>query len=289
MVNLGRIGHFFQADTPALIASGAMASPKFSVTDRLADAAFGAQPQLWPLPTATTAQERWLRAVAAGGQGHYGSALHELDQIIRGGAPGSTLSLAHSTRASFLRQLGGHDLARGWDGRAWMVADGPEAGVDALVGLAADALGVGRLAASARLLQRAGELLGPAARPRAAVRLGWVAAELAMAGGDGAAAVAHAERAVEKADTLGSARHTVKSQVVLSAALCCAGRLDAAREVADAAFAETDRFGLIPLRWALGCLLADIGSTTHSAPQVAAIRDAAADTVRRGGGVWSRR
>lgn len=266
-----------------------MASPKSTVTALLAAAAFGAQPQLWPLPTATTPDERWLRAVAAGGQGHYGSALHELGQIIRSGQRGKTLSLAHSTRASFLRQLGGHDSARGWDGRAWVLADDSEAGVDALVGLAADALGVGRLAASASLLQRAGELLDSAAPPRLEVRLGWVAAELAMAGGDGAAAIAHAEAAVERADALGSARHTVKSQVVLSAALCCAGCLDTAREVADAAFAETARFGLIPLRWALGCLLADIGSTTHSAPQVAAIRDDAADTVRRGGGVWSRR
>lgn len=266
-----------------------MASPKSTATTLLADAAFGAQPQLWPLPAATTPSERWLRAVAAGGQGRYGSALHELGQIIRGGQRGQTLSLAHSTRASFLRQLGGHDAARGWDGRAWVLADDPEAGVDALVGLAADALGVGRLAASARLLQRAGELVDSAAPRRLEVRLGWVAAELAMAGGDGTAAIAHAERAVEMADTLGSARHTVKSQVVLSAALCCAGRLDTARDIADAAFAETARFGLIPLRWALGCLLADIGSTTHSAPQVAAIRDDAADTVRRGGGVWSRR
>lgn len=289
IVNRGRIGHFFQTGTPALIASGAMASPKSTVNARLADAAFGAHPQLWPLPPATTPRERWQRAVAAGGQGRYACALHELDQIIRAGASGSALSLAHSTRASFLRQLGGHDLARGWDGRAWVVADDPEAGVDALVGLAADALGVGRLAASARLLARARGVLDSAAPPRLPVRLGWVAAELAMAGGDGAAAVEHAERAVEAADTLGSARHTVKSQVVLSAALCCAGRLDAAREVADAAFAETDRFGLIPLRWALGCLLADIGSTSHSASQVVAIRDAAADTVRRGGGVWSRR
>ena len=266
-----------------------MASPKSPVIAALADAAFGAQPQLWPLPSATTPHERWLRAVAAGGQGHYSSALHELDEVIRAGQRGPTLSLAHSTRASFLRQLGGHDLARGWDGRAWVLAEDPEAAVDALVGLAADALGVGRLAASARLLQRAGELLDSAHSPRVPVRLGWVAAELAMASGDGDTAVAHAERAVERADTLGSARHTVKSQVVLSAALCCAGRLDTAREVADAAFAETARFGLIPLRWALGCLLADIGSTTHSAPHVAAVRDAAADTVRRGGGVWSRR
>lgn len=273
-----------------MIASGAMASPKSAVTALLADAAFGAQPQLWPLPTADTAHERWLRAVAAGGQGRYGSALYELDQIIRAGQRGPTLSLAHSTRASFLRQLGGHDQARGWDGRAWALADDdPEADLDALVGLAADALGVGRLALSARLLQRAGGLLDAAAPPRSSVRLGWVAAELAMAGGDGAAAVLHAERAVASADTLGSARHSVKSQVVLSAALCCAGRLEAARETADAAFAATAEFGLVPLRWALGCLLADIGSTTHSAAQVAVIRDDAADTVRRGGGVWSRR
>jgi hypothetical protein len=71
--------------------------------------------------------------------------------------------------------------------------------------------------------------------------------------------------------------------------MCCAGRFDDSREIADAAFAATHRSGLVPLRWALGCLLADIGSTTHSAQQVVAIRDAAADTVRRGGGVWSRR
>ncbi|MCF6385697.1 hypothetical protein L2K20_01835 [Mycobacterium sp. MBM] len=267
-----------------------MASPKSSVSDRLADAAFGTRPQLWPLPVARTARDRWLRAVASGGQGRYGVALHELDHIIRTGPSAPMVSLAYSTRASFVRQLGGHDRARGWDGRAWLLAgDDPEAGADALIGLAADALGVRRLAASERLLQRAGALVDPGAAPRQAVRLGWVAAELAMAGGDGAAAVAHAENAAALADTFGSARHTVKSQVVLAAALCCAGRLDASRDVADAAFAQTARLALIPLRWALACLLADIGSATLSTPQVIAARDAAADTVRRGGGVWSRR
>lgn len=267
-----------------------MASSKTPVTACLTEAAFGADPQLWPLPAASAPHDRWLRAVAAGGQGHYGSALAELDEIVRTERPCPTISLAHSTRASFLRQLGGHDLARRWDGRAWTLAGAdPEAGGDALVGLAADALGVGRLAASSRLLQRARELLDASAPPRQPIRLGWVSAELAMADGDGATAVVHAEGAVGLADTLGSIRHAIKSQVVLSAALCCAGRLDDARKIADAAFAETARSGLVPLRWALGCLLADIGSTTHSAQQVVAIRDAAADTVRRGGGVWSRR
>ena len=107
--------------------------------------------------------------------------------------PGSaTASLAQSAQASFLRQLGWHDRARGWDGRALAVAgDDPEGRGDALIGLAADALGVGRFAASAEALGRAKGLLGDGP-PRLAVRLAWVSAELAMATGDGAAAVAHA-------------------------------------------------------------------------------------------------
>jgi hypothetical protein len=44
---------------------------------------------------------------------------------------------------------------------------------------------------------------------------------------------------------------------------------------------------MIPLRWALACLLADIGSATHSVQEVAAIRDESADTVRSRGGVWA--
>jgi hypothetical protein len=43
---------------------------------------------------------------------------------------------------------------------------------------------------------------------------------------------------------------------------------------------------MIPLRWALACLLADIGSAMRSAAEVVAIRDESADAVRRRGGVW---
>lgn len=261
-----------------------------TTTTCLAEAAFGSHPDLWPLPAATSQRDLWLRAVAAGGQGRYGSALADLAELRRTARPGPLLSLTYSTRASFLRQLGGHDAARGWDGHAWVVAgEDAEAGVDALVGLAADALGVGRLALSARLLARAGRLLDDAGPARLPVRVQWVSAELNMAGGDGAAAVGHAERSVALAAGLGSPRHAVKSSVVLAAALCCAGRLDQARRVAEDAFAETDRFGLLPLRWALACLLADIGSSAYPLADVVAVRDAAADTVRRRGGVWSRR
>jgi hypothetical protein len=253
----------------------------------LANAAFGGDPGRWPLPAAATPHELWLRAVVAGGQGRYGTALTDLAGVSRLQSGGPLVSLAHSTRASFLRQLGWHDRARGWDGKAWALAgDDVEAGADALIGLAADALGVGRFAASATALGRARGLLTEAAPPRLPVRLAWVSAELAMARGDGATAVGHAEHAVDLAVALGSARHAVKSDVVLAAALCSARELERSRRLADAALQATERLGIIPLRWALACLLADIGSGTHSAGEVVGIRDESADTVRRCGGVW---
>jgi hypothetical protein len=251
------------------------------------NAAFGDDPGRWPLPAATTPGELWLRAVAAGGQGRYASALADLSVLYRG-PRGPVMSLAHSTRASFLRQLGWHDRARRWDGRALSLADSDiEAGADALIGLAADALGVGRFAASERALGRAADLMTESAPARLRVRLAWVSAELAMVRGQGATAVGHADRAVEEAAGLGSARHAVKSQVVRAAALCSAGDLDRSRQVAVAALEDTGRLGMIPLRWALACLLADIGGEACSPAQMALIRDESADTVRLRGGVWA--
>ncbi|MGZ6778225.1 MAG: hypothetical protein ACXVGO_04425 [Mycobacterium sp.] len=251
----------------------------------IGNAAFGDDPGRWPLPAARSAEELWLRAVAAGGQGRYANAYADLSEVRRAHRVGRLASLAHSTQASFLRQLGWHDTAKGWDGRAAAAAGGdPEAMTDALIGLAADALGVGRFASSAAALDRAHGLLdsGP---PRLRVRLAWVSAELAMATADGATAVSHAERACELSAALGSARHRVKSEVVLAAALCSDGRLDRSRAVADAALGVAQRLGLVPLSWALACLLAEIGSGNHTADEVVGIRDASADTVRRRGGV----
>ncbi|KZS62058.1 hypothetical protein [Mycobacterium ostraviense] len=265
-----------------------------SIESRLADAAFGSSPGSWPLPTATTPRQLWLRAVAAGGQGRYGSAYTDLELLRRRVPAGRLASLAHSTQGSFLRQLGWHTLARGWDGRAMALAEAdPEARADALIGLAADGLGVGRFAVSATLLTRADTVLDAAGLPadvanRLAVRRGWVAAELAMASGEAATAVDHAEEAVELARVMagGSARHLVKSEVVLAAALCSAGAAERARGVGEEALVATGRLGLIPLRWALACLLIDIGSVTFSTRQLREIRDICADQVRRAGGTW---
>jgi len=266
-------------------------------TATLVRAAFGDGPGTWPLPAASTPRQLWLRAVASGGQGRYGNAYADLAALRRTPAVPRLVSLAHSTQGSLLRQLGWHTLARGWDGRALALAGADaEARADALIGLAADGLGVGRFAAAARLLTRADAALLPAelstdTGERLAVRRRWVGAELAMATGDGGAAVRLAEEGVELARAMSTAsvRHHVKSDVVLAAALCSAGATERARSVAQAALEATGQYGLIPLRWALACLLIDIASVTVSALQLrelSDIRDICASQVRHAGGTW---
>ncbi|RUP28036.1 MAG: hypothetical protein EKK51_25365 [Mycolicibacterium sp.] len=273
-----------------MTATGTTPPPVDQPSGRLRVAAFGNDLRCWPLPKAYSSEELWLHAVAAGGQGRYAAAFADLDTLARQ-SRGPLLSLARSTRASFLRQLGWHRVARVADGRAWaLVADRPdaaEARADALVGLAADALGVGRFGVAHRLLERAAVDTENSGVPRQRVRLAWVGAELAMVSGHGEESVALAERAVGLVGDLDSPRHAVKTDVVYSAALCSAGRFDESRRVADAALERTQQFGLVPLTWALGCLLSDIGSAKRSPDEMAQIRDAAAATVRNRGGRWA--
>lgn len=254
----------------------------------LANSAFGTDPGRWPLPSASTGDEHWFRAVAAGGQGRYAAARAELDAVASAGGP--IASLASSTRASFLRQLGWHAAARGWDGRALAAAGrDPEARADALIGLAADALGVARFALSARLLECAIDVVVAGCPERLPVRWAWVSAELAMVTGRGDDAVGHAERAVALAGESGSTRHAVKSAVVHAAALCSTGARDAAREVADTAIRHAQDAGLIPLTWALSCLLGDVGSAVYDADEIADLRARSADLVQFRGGAWAQR
>ncbi len=264
-------------------------------------AAFGAGVPQWPLPAASTPHELWLRAVAAGGQGHYASAHADLAALRRQFRPecasepsepgpqalGSLGSLAHSTAGSLMRQLGWHDVARRWDGIALRLAGADvQARGDALVGLAADALGVGRFTTSAALLAGARQVCGGPARQE--VRLEWVSAELAMMSGDGVGAVRHARRAIDLAAAVSSVRHQIKSEVVLAAALCSAGQLNEARAVADPALMAAERSGLVPLRWAVASLLSGIGSAGRTAEEIAAARDEAADLIKHRGGVFAR-
>ena len=67
-----------------------------SVESVIPAAAFGDGPGRWPLPAPATPHELWLRAVAAGGQGRYGSAYADLAALLGAAPPDRLSSLAHS-------------------------------------------------------------------------------------------------------------------------------------------------------------------------------------------------
>ncbi|MBF6465047.1 hypothetical protein IU427_07590 [Nocardia beijingensis] len=286
-----------------MFAPAPFADPHVAV---LAEAAFGADPgrAAADLPPASDALGGWYRAVVLGGQGRYAAARAELRRVCNHSRDPVLLSLAGSTEGSFLRQLGWHERAAAFDGRAAAVilaADPgteatavggapPEPGAylpgradaicDALTGLAADALGTGRLALAARLLRRsasAARQYGAGWRP--AIRLGWVSAETALATGDFESAAEHAAGALELADRSPSVRHQVKSRLLVAAADVARDARGASGVSAEDVAAQCREHGLLPLRWA--CAMLRAGSGTENAAVEAA--ECAAVIARAGG------
>lgn len=222
---------------------------------------------------------RWTAAVALGGQGRYAAAATLLEELVRN--PRTPVAIrAHAlvTRASHLRQQGGHARAARVDGQALGLAvvgsagaaaglppPGVDLGVDlgsaradALVGLAADALGRGDLGASDRLLTSA-DAWAVGWRPR--VRLRWVRAEVALARGDLDTAARESAAALAGAAAAGSHRHVVKSRllVAVTARLRAADptALTAALADLDGVAAHAADAGLVPLHWAASLAAAD--------------------------------
>lgn len=136
--------------------------------------------------------------------------------------------------------------------------DAAGAKADALLGLAADNLALGRLAAARRLAELAA---AADSRWRATVRGGWVGAEIALAAGQGADAVPHARRAFETAQARGARRHVVKSGIVLAVALSAAGAPDH-RKISDDlvgnAMATAEECELLSLSWPAALVAADL-------------------------------
>lgn len=264
----------------------------------LAAAAFGAEPGIAAadLPIASSATEHWHRAVVLGGQGRYAAARAELSRIDS--TDPVLHSLAHSTAGSLLRQLGWHARAAVANGRAVALilptadrsgasdaaATGPDrtdALCDALTGLAADALGTGRLTLAARLLQRSRTVSNPAtANWRVRIRWHWVSAETALAGG--APALADAEAALALAEQAPSVRHRVKSRLLVAAAAAGAGDRDRALALAETVAAQCREHGLLPLRWASAMLRAGLADSAAASAEA----EACAETIARRGGCF---
>ncbi|KAA9152576.1 hypothetical protein FPZ12_036700 [Amycolatopsis acidicola] len=235
--------------------------------DELRRVAFGDLPALGleALSVAVTGppRSRLIAAIVLGARGCYAAAATVLHELGRGADP-VVASLALSTFASHRRQLGGHAAAFGPDAAALKLVvdlrggedrdglDAAGARTDALLGLAADNLGVGRLSVSRRLLARAEPECW-----RSRVRLGWVTAETELASGNAEAALEPAERALKLATEAGARRHVVKSQLVLAAALGATGDRDRACPLVEEALGVTDEFELRSLSWPAGLLAAE--------------------------------
>jgi hypothetical protein len=236
------------------------------VEAELRRAAFGDAPDLdvWAALSAASPRVRWLAAVVLGGQGHYAAAAtvldalrHDPDPVIR--------SLSLSTRASHLRQLGAHRLARPLDGAALALLrttaggdpdgiDAAGARTDALLGLAADSLGAQRLGEARRLLARV-----ETQSWRSAVRQGWVTAEVELASGRAYAAVAPAEEAYGVATSRNALRHELKSALVLGTSLVVWGTPDGLNrgvELVECELNHSATKGLHPLIWPSALVLA---------------------------------
>lgn len=258
----------------------------------IAACAWGPDPGMWPLPAVDDARDRWYRAVAAGGQGRYSAGVAQLDSLSTSESLSEVLrSSIASTRASWLRQVGSHEVAARFDGIAVASvglgeAQDPsvlEAQCDALTGLAADRLGVGRFAESDSLLTRCESILDRDERApqlwRCRLRARWVRAELAMMSGEGASAVRYALDARELATDIVSLRHRIKTDLVLGAAYCSIGDVDRGRDAAYEVLDACAEAGLVPLRWAAAMLLGGLGDTVTASP---IIDECSATLARRG-------
>ena len=158
-----------------------------------------------------------------------------------------------------------------------------DAACDALTGLAADALGTGRVELAVRLLGRSRRLLDDGRdRRRLWVRWLWVSAETALARGDAVSAVSAAEAALVAAEEGPSVRHRVKSRLLVAAAALAVGDVNRAGGSAEAVAVESAENDLLPLRWACAMLRAGLPGA-DSAEAENEIVECVTAITRRGG------
>jgi hypothetical protein len=166
-------------------------------------------------------ESRWLRSYVAAARGDFVRAERDLRAMFSA-TSGRDVPVA-VTLGSVLRQTGRHGEARTVERAALASAPGGAARVHLLIGLAADAVGLGELPQVDTVLRR---LRPPVAGGwRAAVRLRWVRCERDLLAGRPAAAAVHARRALAIADRARARRHVAKSKLFLGVALLeAAGR-----------------------------------------------------------------
>ena len=222
----------------------------------------------------------WLLGVCLGAAGRYGAAMTVLEPLANSApeAPDRRLfaSLAGATLGSISRQLGRHAEGRAIDERALELAgDAPEARFDAVLGLAADAVGLAEVVQADAALAEAVHLAdGRGDWWRQRVRLDWVRAEIALLREHPDEAVARATSAITLAEASGAPRHVAKGLLFLGVSQVQSG--DHAEAAASLRRAATlaESLGCIPLVWPARAVLGALVAPAYPAESAAALTSA---------------
>ena len=200
--------------------------------------------------------------------------------------------MARSLRGSLLRQLGCHDLALVADREAMASAATPGAAIEAMTGLAADAVGLqDDLTATTMLAQARSLLERVAADPRSAptwwrhhVRVAWVECEVALMQSRYADAVTHAARSLAESELANAPRHVAKSLLFLAVSQIEDGDRDAGLTNLTRSLMLSDSMGLLAVAWPTHAVLAALlkGSDPDTARAHFAAAGAITDTLRGG-------
>lgn len=159
-------------------------------------------------------EARWLLAVCQGASGLYGSALTTL---AHSSDTNAFTGHGHLVAASIHRQLGHFDTARRHDEQAEHSATA-SVRCEALIGQAADAVGLGAVDAAGDHLAAASGTWQPEWW-REGIRLQWVGAELALLADEAESALPGLRDALDVASAHDAPRHVAKTQGFLSVAL----------------------------------------------------------------------
>ena len=222
----------------------------------------------------------WLLGVCLGAAGRYGAAMQVLEPLATSWPeePDRRLfaSLAAGTLGSVFRQLGRHGEGRQIDQRALELAgDAPEAAFDAVLGLAADAVGLGDVTHADAALAEAVRLAdGRGDWWRQRVRLDWVRAEIALLREHADEAVARATSAVTLAEASGAPRHVAKGLLFVGVSQVQAGDHDEAASSLRRAATLAESLGCIPLVWPARAVLGALVAPTSPAESAAALASA---------------
>ena len=188
----------------------------------------------------------WVHAYIAAARGDFAAA-GALAQPLATGARTRTVRVASAlTLGSILRQTGRHRAALPFDRAALAASQSDAERAHALIGLAADAIGLGRVAVCARRLAEA-SAVAPAGDWRVQVRLDWVRTEHALAAGRPREALPPARRALRRARREKALRHVAKSHLFLGVALAEAGEQHAAEREMNAALRGARACGAVPV------------------------------------------